>query len=86
MKFNGIAAPLAGVSPNQINAQVPSGIQGSASANVVVSGEAGSSDALKAGTAITLPFTLNWTGGANDSLVTVQLIAHVAGQLASPRA
>lgn len=39
---------------------------------------------LQPGTSVTLPFTLNWTGGASDSLVTVQLIAHVAGQLASP--
>ncbi len=39
---------------------------------------------LLPGTAVTLPFTLNWTGGASDSLVTVQLIARVAGQLASP--
>jgi hypothetical protein len=39
---------------------------------------------LKPGTTITLPFTVNWTGGDADSVVTVQLIAHVPGQLALP--
>jgi uncharacterized protein (TIGR03437 family) len=41
--FNGIAAPLLYVSPGQINAQVPSGLQGSASADVVVETPAGDS-------------------------------------------
>jgi uncharacterized protein (TIGR03437 family) len=39
---------------------------------------------LRSGTAITLPFTLNWTGGDSDSVVTVQLMAHVPGQQATP--
>jgi hypothetical protein len=39
---------------------------------------------LQPGTSITLPFTLNWTGGDAGSLVTVQLIAHVPGQQAEP--
>jgi uncharacterized protein (TIGR03437 family) len=39
---------------------------------------------LQPGTTIALPFTLNWTGGGPDSLVTLQLIAHVLGQLALP--
>lgn len=39
---------------------------------------------LRPGTTITVPFTLNWTGGGPDSLVTLQLIAHVPGQLAFP--
>ena len=46
VKFNGIAAPLAYVSPTQIDAQAPGGIEGAATANIVVSGAAGSSDAF----------------------------------------
>jgi uncharacterized protein (TIGR03437 family) len=44
--FNGIAAPLLYVSSGQINAQVPSGLQGSSSANVVVQTPAGASAAF----------------------------------------
>jgi uncharacterized protein (TIGR03437 family) len=44
VRFNGIAAPLEYVSPTQINAQVPTGIAGRTSANIVVSALAGSSD------------------------------------------
>src|ERR1700733_6809222 len=44
--FNGIAAPLLYVSPGQINAQVPSGLQGSAGANVVVQTPVGASAAF----------------------------------------
>lgn len=36
------------------------------------------------GAAITLPFTLDWTGGDTTSVVTVQLVAHIPGQLALP--
>ncbi len=39
--FNGIVAPLTYVSPGQINAQVPTGVAGSASAQVVVRTAAG---------------------------------------------
>jgi hypothetical protein len=39
---------------------------------------------LRPGTAIPLPFTLNWTGGDSDSVVTVQLLAHPPGQQATP--
>src|ERR1035438_5194228 len=44
--FNGIAAPLLYVSSEQINAQVPSGVRGSASANVVVTTAVGKSSAF----------------------------------------
>jgi uncharacterized protein (TIGR03437 family) len=44
--FNGIAAPLLYVSSGQINAQVPSGLQGSSSANVVVQTPVGASAAF----------------------------------------
>jgi trimeric autotransporter adhesin len=44
--FNGIAAPLLYVSSGQINAQVPSGLQGSSSANVVVQTPLGASAAF----------------------------------------
>jgi uncharacterized protein (TIGR03437 family) len=39
---------------------------------------------LKPGTPIALPFTLNWTGGGSDSVVTVQLNVLVPGQLTTP--
>jgi uncharacterized protein (TIGR03437 family) len=39
---------------------------------------------LKPGTPISLPFTLNWTGGGADSVVTVQLNVLVPGQLTTP--
>jgi uncharacterized protein (TIGR03437 family) len=39
---------------------------------------------LRPGTTISLPFTLNWTGGHSDSVVTVQLLAHVPGQQSTP--
>jgi len=44
VSFNGISAPLLYVSPTQINTQVPSAIAGSASAAVVVTTPADSSD------------------------------------------
>ena len=44
--FNGIGAPLLYVSSGQINAQVPSGLQGSSSANVVVQTPVGASAAF----------------------------------------
>jgi uncharacterized protein (TIGR03437 family) len=44
--FNGIAAPLLYVSSEQINAQVPSGVQGSINANVIVTTAAGNSSAF----------------------------------------
>ncbi len=44
--FNGIPAPLLYVSPGQINAQVPGGVQGSASADVVVQTTVGASAAF----------------------------------------
>jgi uncharacterized protein (TIGR03437 family) len=44
--FNGIAAPLLYVSAGQINAQVPGGLQGSASANVIVETSQGASAAF----------------------------------------
>ena len=39
---------------------------------------------LQPGTPINLPFTLNWTGGGADSVVTVQLNVLVPGQLTTP--
>jgi len=44
--FNGIGAPLLYVSSRQINAQVPSGLQGSSGANVVVQTPVGASRAF----------------------------------------
>jgi uncharacterized protein (TIGR03437 family) len=44
--FNGVPAPLLYVSAGQINAQVPGGIQGSASANVIVETAVGPSAAF----------------------------------------
>ena len=42
--FNGFAAPLLYVSPNQINAQVPTGVQSAGQASVIVTTPAGASD------------------------------------------
>ena len=42
--FNGFAAPLLYVSPNQINAQVPTGVQSASQASVIVTTPAGASD------------------------------------------
>src|ERR1019366_8524847 len=39
---------------------------------------------LQPGTPISLPFTLNWTGGGSDSVVSVQLNVIVPGQLSTP--
>lgn len=39
---------------------------------------------LRPGTPIGLPFTLNWTGGGNDSVVTVQVNVLTPGQLTTP--
>ena len=35
---------------------------------------------LSPGTAISIPFTLNWTGGGSDSVITVQLATHDPAQ------
>lgn len=39
---------------------------------------------LQPGTPISLPFTLNWTGGGSDSVVSVQLNVIIPGQLTTP--
>jgi len=39
---------------------------------------------LQPGTPVSLPFTLNWTGGGSDSVVSVQLNVIIPGQLSTP--